>query len=96
MAKRVRRNFFKANRYYFILTATKRMPGNPNVYMETWTVNETWTTNVTFLNEPRVFYTKLEAETAALALAARFPDKIGRMEVVEYSRSQNFEQIAGL
>lgn len=94
MAKRIRKNRFKAGKLYWAIIAPFMRDGNPNVYMETWTVHGTWTVNATSRDEPRAYYTKAEAEAAALLLAGKFPEKIGKLEVMQYSRDQDFEQVA--
>ena len=94
MAKRIRKNRFKAGKLYWFIGWTYTIPGNPNVYMETWTIHGTWTKNTTSRDEPRAYFTKSEAEAAALLLAGRYPEKIGKLEVMQYSRDQDFEQVA--
>lgn len=95
MAKRVKVNRFKAGKLYWIVTATFKRPDNPNVYMETWTTDGRWTVSMmTGYDEPRVYYTMAEAEAAVVVLAARFPDKIGRFEIMPYSKSEEFKQVA--
>lgn len=94
MAKRIRKNRFKALKQYWIVVEPYKLDQNPNVYMRTWTVAGEWTSSVTSNREPRVYYTHAEAESAALLLAAKFPEKAGRLEVMQYSRDQGFEQIA--
>lgn len=93
VAKRIRKNYFKAGKLYWVVIAPFVRDGSPNIYMETWTIHGTWTVNTTSRDEPRVYHTKSEAESAAVLLAGRFPEKVGRLEVMQYSRDQDFEQV---
>lgn len=98
MAKRIRWNKFKAGKTYWTVTATFRRGETPNIYLMTWTTSGEWTSDIRFgdvRREPKVYRTRTEAESAALLLATRFPEKIGSIEVAECQHSQDFSQVAG-